>query len=44
VLAIIRIPHVGHDGLCRLLGMAAHTPAIRCALAAVLRGEISHAD
>jgi hypothetical protein len=32
VLAIICIPHVGHDGLCRLLGMAAYTPAIRCAL------------
>jgi hypothetical protein len=42
VLAIICIPHFGHDGLCRLLGMAVHMPAISGALPQFW-GEISAA-
>jgi hypothetical protein len=44
VLAIIRIPHFGQDGLCVVLGMAAHTPTISRGLRKVLREDISHVD
>jgi hypothetical protein len=44
VLAIICIPHFGHDGRCVVLGMAVHTPTISRALPPSYGGDISRAN